>query len=122
MSQPSQTRHVIGLASELPPGSRKLIEIAGRAIGVFHVNGAYYALRNRCPHRGGPLCQGRIRPLVLPVGVTTALLHEREGEILKCPWHQWEFDLKTGQCLVDPHLRVKTYSVVQEGDELVVYV
>lgn len=47
--------------------------------------------------------------------------HEREGEILKCPWHSYEFDLRTGRALFDPRLRVKTYSVQQEGDEIVIY-
>jgi nitrite reductase/ring-hydroxylating ferredoxin subunit len=113
-------RHFVAPASELPPGSRRIITIGGREIGVFNVAGEFYALRNLCPHRGGPLCKGRVRPLVVSVGMTQ-LAHEREGEILKCPWHQWEFDIKTGQALYDPHLRVKTYRAVQEGDEVVVY-
>ena len=47
--------------------------------------------------------------------------NQRESEILKCPWHQWEFDIKTGQALYDEKLRVKTYRVAQEGDEVVLY-
>jgi nitrite reductase/ring-hydroxylating ferredoxin subunit len=50
-----------------------------------------------------------------------SIAYEREGEILKCPWHQWEFDIKTGQALYDPDLRVRTYKVVQEGNEIVLY-
>jgi nitrite reductase/ring-hydroxylating ferredoxin subunit len=113
----STNRHVIAQVSELPPGSRKIVEIAGRSIGVFNVRGEFFALRN---HRSGPLCLGRVRPLV--VAEQFQLMHEREGEILKCPWHQWEFDIKTGQALYDPQLRVKCYRVTQEGDEVVLYV
>ena len=59
-------RHVIGLVSELPPGERKIVEVEGRSIGVFNVHGAFYALRNSCPHQGGPLCLGRIKGMTLP--------------------------------------------------------
>ncbi len=114
-------RHVVAAVTDLPPGQRKVITIDGRSIGVFNVNGELYALRNQCAHRGGPLCKGRLRPLVLPAD-GTQLAYEREGEILKCPWHQWEFDIKTGQALYDARLRVKTYQVVQEGDDVVLYV
>lgn len=120
MSNQSPNRHIVTRAADLPPGGRKIVSIDGREIGVFNVNGAFYALRNLCPHRSGPLCKGRLRPLVVSAAFTQ-LAHEREGEILKCPWHQWEFDIKTGQALYDEKLRVKTYRVVQEGDEIVLY-
>jgi 3-phenylpropionate/trans-cinnamate dioxygenase ferredoxin subunit len=119
-TQMATNRHIVAPAADLPPGSRKIVTIDGREIGVFNVNGSFYALRNLCPHRSGPLCKGRLRPLVV-VTELYQLGHEREGEILKCPWHQWEFDIKTGQALYDERLRVKTYTVVQEGDEVVLY-
>ena len=115
------SRHVVARLNELPPGSRRIVQIDGREIGVFNVQGSFYALRNLCPHRSGPLCLGRVRPLVLAAGLYQ-VDYARDGEILKCPWHQWEFDLKTGQALYDPHLRVKTYRAVEEGDEVVIYV
>ena len=118
---PSTKRHVVSLVADLPAGQRKVVTINGREIGVFNVNGQFYALRNICPHRSGPLCKGRLRPLVIG-DAPLYLEHEREGEILKCPWHQWEFDIRTGQALYDEHLRVKTYLVQQEGNEIVIYV
>ena len=45
----------------------------------------------------------------------------REGEVLKCPWHQWEFDIRTGHAIYDPRLRVRTYEVLQEGEDVVLY-
>lgn len=116
----SARRHIVAPIAELPPGKRKVIAINGREIGIFNVNGALYALRNICPHRSGPLCSGRLRPLVLGDD-PNHLAHERESEILKCPWHQWEFDIKTGQALYDERLRVKTYRVTQEGEDIVIY-
>jgi nitrite reductase (NADH) small subunit len=116
----STNRHIIAQVDELPPGNRKVVEIAGRSIGIFNVRGEFFALRNLCPHRSGPLCLGRVRPLVV-CSELYQVDHERDGEILKCPWHQWEFDLRTGEALFDPQLRVKTYRVVQEGNQIVLY-
>lgn len=120
MSSQDKQRHVVARAEDLPPGTRSIVRIHGREIGVFNVDGAYYALLNHCPHRAGPLCQGRLRPLVTSTGVYQ-VDHKREGEILKCPWHQWEFDIRTGRALFDPKLRVRTYEVVREDDFIVLY-
>ena len=67
-----------------------------------------------------PLCLGRQRPLVISAGIPQ-VGHERENEILKCPWHQWEFDIRTGKALFDPKLAVRTYEVKQEEDQVVIY-
>jgi 3-phenylpropionate/trans-cinnamate dioxygenase ferredoxin subunit len=107
---PSQ-RHIVAAVAAIPPGSRKIVEIAGRSIGVFNVAGRFFAVRNRCPHQGGPLCLGPT------VGLATAdgpgrIQYEREGEILRCPWHGWEFDLATGRSVFDPNrTRVRAYPV-----------
>ena len=116
----SNKRHVIAKVADLTPGERKVVTIGNREIGVFNVGGEFYALRNICPHRGAPLCHGRVRPLMTSPGVYQ-VDSEREGEILKCPWHQWEFDIATGRALYDEVLRVRTYDTRQEGDEVVVY-
>ena len=114
-------------ADEFPPGTRRIIvPFRGRAgIGVFNVNGTYYALRNLCPHKSGPLCTGRVSGRVVadaPPTVDGANLDlVRDGEIIRCPWHLWEFEIATGRCLVDPRARVKTYPVVIENGHVVVY-
>lgn len=118
-SERNGTRHVVSKASELQPGQRRIVRLGGREIGVFNVDGSYYGLRNICPHRNGPLCLGRLRPLVVAKGFQYG--HEREGEILKCPWHQWEFDIKTGVSIADPKLRVRSYRVELEDEEVVLY-
>ncbi len=114
-------RHIVGKVDELPPGERKIIQVGGKGgIGVFNVDGTFYALRNMCPHKGGPLCQGRLRPHVIS-DETYHVDFEREGEIIKCSWHQWEFDIKTGAALYDSRLRVKTYPVTIDGDEIILH-
>ena len=120
MAKKEATRHVVATTAELPPGGRKIVTVNRHEIGVFNLQGAYYALLNYCPHRSGPLCKGRVRPLVVSEGVYH-VGHAREDEIIKCPWHQWEFDIKTGVALYDEQLRVRTYRVEQEGDEVVLY-
>jgi nitrite reductase/ring-hydroxylating ferredoxin subunit len=112
---------------ELPDGARRLIvPFRGRAgIGVFNVNGTYHALRNLCPHKLGPLCTGRVGGRVVAAAPPTAARADldmvREGEIIRCPWHLWEFEIATGRCLVDPSVRVKTYPVRIERGHIVVY-
>ena len=113
-------RHVVALAADIPPSSRQVVIVAGHEVGIFNLDGTYYALLNRCPHRAGPLCHGRVRPLISSDEVGQ-VSHAREGEVLKCPWHQWEFDIRTGLALYAPRLQVRTYKVVQEGDEVVLY-
>lgn len=113
------TRHVVARVDELPEGSRKIVTVGGREIGVFNVDGAYYAIRNRCPHQGGPLCLGQ---QLGRVSSSTPGEYEFEpgGLILRCPWHQWEFDLRTGQSWFDPaKVRVRAYDArVESGATL----
>ena len=57
--------HVVAAVEEIPPGQRKLVAVSGRNIVVFNLGGEFFALNNRCPHRGGSLCQGNLTGLVL---------------------------------------------------------
>ncbi len=103
------TSYVVATVDEIPPGGRKIVDIAGRAIGVFNVNGEYFALLNRCPHQAGPLCQGRLAGFV-ESDRPGEYRYSRAGEILRCPWHGWEYDVRTGQSWFDPrHVRVRNY-------------
>ena len=107
-------KYEVCFADELPVGGRKIVEIAGRSIGVFNVDDRYYAVRNRCPHKGAPLCRGMVKGLVV-ADEPYQFEIERDGEILRCPWHGWEFDLATGGSIYNPHkTRVKSYEVSVE--------
>ena len=112
-------RQVVARAGDVAPGQCKLVHVAGREIGVFNVGGQYFALANRCPHEGGPLCQGRIGPLILSDGPGTYRL-AKDKEFLRCPWHGWEFDIRTGQSWCDPtRLKAKCYAAARApGAEL----
>lgn len=113
-------KYVVGSIDEIPPGGRKIVEIAGLSIGIFNLNGEFFALRNRCPHQGGPLCEGKLWGL-LEASAPGEFVYTRRGEILSCAWHGWEFDIRTGQSWCDPRrLRARTYEVhVEPGSDLV---
>jgi len=112
-------RHVVAKVGEIAAGTSKQVTVRGREIGVFYVNGEYFALLNRCPHEGAPLCRGRLSNLTESdePGVFRV---SRKGEMLRCPWHGWEFDIRTGQSWCDPeHTYVKRYGVsVEPGSQL----
>ena len=107
------SRHVVAPVRELPPGSRKLVDVGGRAIVIFNIGGEFFALLNRCPHQGGNLCEGRLIGLV-ESSEPGAYRYSRQGEILRCPWHGWEYDLASGQSFVgrsEPHVRAYPVTV-----------
>jgi len=113
-------KHVVAPVGDIPPGARKVVTIANRAIVVFNLGGEFFALNDRCPHRGGPLSNGKLTGLV-ESAQPGEYCYSRPGEILRCPWHAWEFDIRTGRSWCDPQrLRVRHYPVsVEPGTRLV---
>jgi 3-phenylpropionate/trans-cinnamate dioxygenase ferredoxin subunit len=115
-------RFAVCEVAELPPGARKLITAAGRSIGVFNVDGELYALRNVCPHRSAPICLGTLAGTMLP-SEPGEFEYGLDGLILRCPWHAWEFDIRTGESYLDPvNYRVKTYPTEIENGVVFVHV
>ena len=89
--------------ADLPPGRAAEVTVDGRAIALFNVGGTVHALANRCPHRGGPLGQGFV-----------------DGPQVSCPWHNWTFDVTTGENVAGPDLKVDRYEVrVADGQVFV---
>jgi nitrite reductase/ring-hydroxylating ferredoxin subunit len=112
-------KFVVGTVEEIPPGQRKIVDVAGRTVGVFNVGGEFFALLNRCPHQGGPLCTGNTLGFLQSAGVGE-FIYSRPGEVVRCPWHGWEYDLRTGQSWFDPaRVLVRNYPVsVAPGAEI----
>jgi 3-phenylpropionate/trans-cinnamate dioxygenase ferredoxin subunit len=109
------TRYIVATVEEIPPGERKIVEVAGRSIGVFNLGGEFFALRNRCPHQGGPLCAGTLGGLISS-SRPGEYHYSRAGELVRCPWHGWEFDIRTGQSWFDPAgVYVRRYEVTVAG-------
>jgi 3-phenylpropionate/trans-cinnamate dioxygenase ferredoxin subunit len=112
-------RHVVAKLSDVEAGRGTLVEVAGREIALFNVNGEYFGISNRCPHGGASLCRGTIIGLADSSGPGDYRL-VRQGEMLKCPWHGWEFDIRTGKSWCDPaRTKTKSYQVsVEAGRDL----
>lgn len=99
---------------EFPPGTRRIVEVAGRSIGVFNIHGEFFAIKNVCPHQQAPLCLGEVTGMMMP-SRPGEFIWGRQGEIVRCPWHGWEFDIKTGRSVFNPHrVRVRSYDVTVE--------
>ena len=91
----------VGSKTDVTPGNCISVEIKGRGIALLNVNGTIYALDNTCPHAGGPLGEGTL-----------------DGEVIECPWHGWQFNVKTGERLSNPELTVECFSVRLNGDQI----
>jgi nitrite reductase/ring-hydroxylating ferredoxin subunit len=115
-----QRRRVCGI-DELPPGTMKLVPAGRFGVGVYNVNGEFYAIANYCAHEGAPLCAGFVGGTnVHAPDRPGQLMFVREGQIVRCPWHQWEFDLTTGHTLADSTRKIRTYRVdVDDGEVFV---
>ncbi len=102
--------HPVGREDDFPLGRFRIFEVAGRSIGVAHTEAGWYAIRNRCPHQGAPLCRGQIGGTMLPSG-PDEMRFGLAGRVLRCPWHGWEFDLDSGRSLYVGGGRAATYPV-----------
>jgi nitrite reductase (NADH) small subunit len=103
-------RWPVARTSEIGPGEHRFVEVKSHSIGIFNVHGEYIAVLNICPHELAPVCQGKVRGTTLP-SQPGEFNWGREGEILACPWHGWEFDLLTGKALTDERVRLRRYPV-----------
>ena len=95
----------VAKASEIPPGTGKVIETGGKTFALFNCEGTFYAIDNTCKHRGGPLGEGSLA-----------------GTTVTCPWHGWEYDVSTGECQMDSSIKVQKFDVKVDGDDIFVSV
>ena len=107
--------------ADLEPGQRRIIEVDGKSIGLFNVNGAYYALLNRCPHMAGKLCEGPVTGTTLYARPAN-YKYGRKNELIRCGWHGWEFEIESGRCLVDDRMRARKYPVTQKDGQLILHI
>jgi nitrite reductase/ring-hydroxylating ferredoxin subunit len=89
--------------ADLPPGQAREVTVDGQVLALFNVGGTFHALPGRCPHRGGPLGQGFV-----------------DGVQVSCPWHNWTFDVTTGENVASPDLKIPRLEVMVEGGQVLV--
>jgi 3-phenylpropionate/trans-cinnamate dioxygenase ferredoxin subunit len=113
-------RHVVARAADLADGERLIVEVGGRSIGIFNLGGEFFGLLNRCPHAGAEMCRGQIGGTV-SARVPGSYEYDGARKLIMCPWHGWEFDIRTGQSYFDPRgTRLRSFSVdVEPGATLV---
>jgi nitrite reductase/ring-hydroxylating ferredoxin subunit len=105
---------------EIQNGKCKIVNLQGRSIGIYYNGEKYFAIRNVCPHQQAELCKGTFTGTTLS-SKPHDYIYGMEGEILVCPWHGWEFDVKTGKALVDPDsYSVKVYDVSVDNNKIMI--
>jgi nitrite reductase (NADH) small subunit len=87
--------------ADVIPGHGIVAEVNGKTLAVFNVGGTFHVIDNTCLHRGGPLGEGEV-----------------EGNVVTCPWHGWEYNITTGQCVANPSVKVARYEVKVEGTDV----
>lgn len=95
----------VATKADIPPGTGKVLEVGGKTVAIFNSNGTFYAIDNTCKHRGGPLGEGSL-----------------SGTVVTCPWHGWEYEVTSGECAMDASIKVQTFVVKVEGDDILVSV
>jgi nitrite reductase/ring-hydroxylating ferredoxin subunit len=114
----------VGPASSIEEGDRRIVMHGDIEIGVFRWQGKFYAYENLCVHQGGPACEGLIMHKVEDVLATDRTFVRQtfsETDVhFVCPWHGYEYDLKTGECVGDRRLKLRRYKVVERGGEIFV--
>lgn len=113
-------KYVVASIDEIPPGERKLVEVRGRPIAIFNLDGDYFGILDRCPHQGASLCRGQLVGLV-EASEPGEYRFSRQNEIVRCPWHGWEFDIRTGKSQCEPDkIRATQYGVnVSDGRQVI---
>jgi nitrite reductase/ring-hydroxylating ferredoxin subunit len=115
---------LVGKISEFNDGDRRIVFVGDHEIGVFREHGTFYAYSNYCLHQGGPACEGltiaKVEERLMPDKTSKGLYFSDTELHFVCPWHGYEYDMKTGECVSDRKLKLRKYEVIQKGDEVYV--
>jgi nitrite reductase (NADH) small subunit len=114
----------VGTVAEFEDGACRLVVICGREVGVRIHRGEFYAYENRCIHQGGPACEGvlvgRVTETTSSGGEVLGQSFSEEVVHFVCPWHGFEYDLRTGEFAGDRSKRLHRYEVLVRGEEVYV--
>lgn len=110
---------MVGACSELADGDYRIIAIGELEVGIFRLGERLVAYENRCPHHGGPVCQGKlfngVEEIIMPDQTSRGLRFSKDRHVV-CPWHGYEFNLDTGRHPGDPRVRLRPIPVRVSGD------
>ena len=102
--------YYVAQVDEIKESERVIVEVEGREIAVFNTDNEYYALLNYCVHQGGPVCEGVVGGTLEQDG--EELVYSKGMGTVACPWHGWQFDIKTGKHTAQSNYKIPTYQVV----------
>jgi nitrite reductase/ring-hydroxylating ferredoxin subunit len=124
---PATTQRVfVGANEKVPEGGRLVVDVGETTIGIFRTGGNLYAYLNHCAHQGGPVCQGKIIPRVTEVidagGESHGFGFDEANLHIVCPWHGFEYDIKTGVHPGRPSARLIRVPVEEAADGIYVTV
>jgi nitrite reductase/ring-hydroxylating ferredoxin subunit len=109
---------------EMKDGDVRIVRQERIEVGVYRYAGSFYAYRNHCLHQGGPACEGLTMPKVeerIMADKTSRGLYFSDTEMhFVCPWHGYEYDMLTGECVSDRKLKLRKFPIVQKGDDIYV--
>ena len=114
---------VVAVKEDVLEGGRVVVDVDGMEIGIFRLDGKLYAWENRCVHAGGPVCQGKLMNRVverLDAGKRSLGDDFSEELHIVCPWHGYEYDVRTGEHPADSRLRLRPVDVEEHEGEIVV--
>ena len=115
---------LVGKAAEFKDGDRRIVFVGNNEIGIFREDGEFYAYSNFCLHQGGPACEGltiaKVEERIMPDKTSRGLYFSETEMHFVCPWHGWEYDIKTGECAGDRKLKLRKYDVVCRGEDIFV--
>jgi nitrite reductase/ring-hydroxylating ferredoxin subunit len=98
------TEYLLGRIDEFPEGKGRAFKAGARTVAVFRSNGKVYAIANRCIHKGASMCDATLA---------------ENGRVVRCPWHNWAFDLETGEQCLDRSEKIRTFEVKMVGDQVI---
>lgn len=115
---PEYVEHLIGTIGDFPERQIVTVEINGRKIGVVRKGDNVFAFANRCPHHGAPMCAGKVSGTMFPSD-PDEFHYGLDGLVVKCPWHAYEFDVRTGEAMGGIlKSRLPTFVAQVQGDQV----
>jgi nitrite reductase/ring-hydroxylating ferredoxin subunit len=107
--------HLVGPSARVPENGRLVVDVGDLAIGIFRVDGQLFAYENTCAHQGGPVCQGLMLPGVVEIvndaNASTGFAFDETDPRIICPWHGYEYRIKTGCHPANPNIRLRAVHV-----------
>ncbi len=114
----------IGSASKFADPGRKVVACERFEVAVFKLDGEFFAYLNQCPHMGGPACQGKmiakVEEIIAEDRTSKGMMFSKTKMHVVCPWHGYEFDIRTGVHPGNPRAQLRKIKIAVSGDDVII--